>query len=375
MKKKKHNINKYILIVFILLIFCLIFLIACLTINKEPTITYEYYINNIESDIPSGTMNSYECDSDVTLEYQNNKIIYSMINKNTKCKVYFTASAGEYIYDLGHSNKKGMEVDILDNVRFVGENPNNYIYYNCTDYNNPSKDTCNLYRIIGSISSYIDGNQYYNLKIMSSNKLNIEGLDAFNWNNIIDENNYTFGYTSLYNLLNNGIYNSLDSYSYTDSSNNTYKFNLKNIGLKNDMTRNMIESSLWHIPDEDDIFTPLMAFYPSEMDGISYNYNIGLINISDYALSKENTCYNVSLIRYFSTCSGSSWINISDNGIWTINSSVNKHGYAYTVFNDSETDLGSPTNYGDVYPTIYLKNDVKIIDGDGSINNPYQIIE
>lgn len=39
--------------------------------------------------------------------------------------------------------------DIGGNIRYYGKNPNNYIYFNCSDYSNQTSSTCELWRIIG----------------------------------------------------------------------------------------------------------------------------------------------------------------------------------------------------------------------------------
>ena len=36
-----------------------------------------------------------------------------------------------------------------NNIRYIGANPNNYVYFNCSDYNNQSDSTCEKWRIIG----------------------------------------------------------------------------------------------------------------------------------------------------------------------------------------------------------------------------------
>ena len=39
--------------------------------------------------------------------------------------------------------------DVGDNIRYYGASPNNYIYFNCSDYSNQSSSTCETWRIIG----------------------------------------------------------------------------------------------------------------------------------------------------------------------------------------------------------------------------------
>lgn len=50
-----------------------------------------------------------------------------------------------YNYDTTNS----LMQDVGGNLRYYGANPNNYIYFNCSDYNNQSSSTCETWRIIG----------------------------------------------------------------------------------------------------------------------------------------------------------------------------------------------------------------------------------
>ena len=36
-----------------------------------------------------------------------------------------------------------------NNIRYIGKDPNNYVYFNCSDYSNQSDSTCEKWRIIG----------------------------------------------------------------------------------------------------------------------------------------------------------------------------------------------------------------------------------
>ena len=46
-------------------------------------------------------------------------------------------------------DRKGGDVDNNGNIRYVGSNPNNYIYFNCSNYSNQSSSTCEKWRIVG----------------------------------------------------------------------------------------------------------------------------------------------------------------------------------------------------------------------------------
>ena len=45
-----------------------------------------------------------------------------------------------------------------NNIRYIGANPNNYVYFNCSDYSNQSDSTCEKWRIIGVFKNITDSN-------------------------------------------------------------------------------------------------------------------------------------------------------------------------------------------------------------------------
>ena len=85
----------------------------------------------------------------------------------------------------------GITTNLNDgNIRYVGESPNNYLYFNCSNYNTPDKDTCEIWRIIGTYNNMI--------KIVSTNSIGNMSWnenESNNWNN-----------SSLNNYLNNSYY-------------------------------------------------------------------------------------------------------------------------------------------------------------------------
>lgn len=85
----------------------------------------------------------------------------------------------------------GITTNLNDgNIRYVGESPNNYLYFNCSNYNTPDKDTCEIWRIIGTYNNMI--------KIVSTNSIGNMSWnenESNNWNN-----------SSLNKYLNNSYY-------------------------------------------------------------------------------------------------------------------------------------------------------------------------
>lgn len=81
-------------------------------------------------------------DEPYTVSILSEKII-NLYNASTKNPV--TNDSITYQYDTADS----LMQDIGGNIRYYGKNPNNYIYFNCSDYSNQTSSTCELWRIIG----------------------------------------------------------------------------------------------------------------------------------------------------------------------------------------------------------------------------------
>ena len=61
----------------------------------------------------------------------------------------------DVITNLVTTNPDELYTDDNDNIRYYGVEPTNYVYYNCTDINNQTSDTCELWRIMGIIDGKV----------------------------------------------------------------------------------------------------------------------------------------------------------------------------------------------------------------------------
>ena len=97
---------------------------------------------------------------------------------------------------------------------------------------------------------------------------------------------------------------------------------------------------------------------------------------SDYGYSVlSSNCARTTKLGSYSTsaCGGSSWLK-NETIEWTIthrtSSSSNSFYLYYTAsLNSSNPIIGNATR-----PVLYLKSNVKVYAGDGSITKPYQIM-
>ena len=270
------------------------------------------------------------------------------------------------------------------NIRYYGANPNNYIYFNCSDYSNQTSSTCETWRIIGVFNDKI--------KIMRGSQI---GTLAWDQDKNVDsslttyDNNWTTA--SLMTLLNNQYYDgdtsgTITYYSGSDGSTST-TINMSNVGIKNDETREMIVDTTWNLGGwfSAMIYTFVMNGHENSTTVYSGNSSvwtgkIALAYPSDYGYAVDFTKCNKTLYNYnASACTSNNWMYnivtnnggtagwlltpISNDGVSAWN--VNTQGYLRDLY---KTYLAES-----VTPALFLHSNVIYNGGDGSSTNPYQL--
>ena len=87
------------------------------------------------------------CDNNATGSWDKDSwgIVLTNLTKRTKCNVYFKKqpSLTEVITTaLSNSPSMFASDDADNNVRYIGADPSNYVYFNCSDYTNPAYNRC-----------------------------------------------------------------------------------------------------------------------------------------------------------------------------------------------------------------------------------------
>ena len=197
-----------------------------------------------ETQVPSkndAMVSNYSIDAGKTHTYTLTiKFLNKDENQNDNMNVSFTTKIGinesvEYvepiifsqnITELAATDTTNFATDDKDNnIRYIGANPNNYVYFNCSDYSNQSDSTCEKWRIIGVFKNMTkeDGSKENLVKVIRDDSL---GDIAWDSN---DANDWSTA--SLQTTLNGEYYDG----TYTTGA------------LKNDTTRNAIESVVWNL--------------------------------------------------------------------------------------------------------------------------------
>ena len=289
------------------------------------------------------------------------------------------------------NDRLGGTTENLDggNIRYYGASPNNYIYFNCSDYSNQTSDTCELWRIIG----VFDGK----VKIIRN-----ESIGDFSWDNKNTstgaENDYgknDWTTARLMKLLNPGYesesiggslyYDSGNGSCYSGLNNATKTCDFTSTGIKNDITRNMIAEVTWNLGGWND-----SSVYSDQIYGYERGINVytgrpttwtGKIALpypSDYGYATDFTKCSQNLYNYDSStdsyaCRTNDWLyNSANQWVLTPNSSYS-HG-AWLVYSTGNVFNGRLVYYANgVRPVLYLASELSLSGGVGSSADPYRL--
>jgi hypothetical protein len=255
----------------------------------------------------------------------------------------------EYITTLSETDTENLITDDTDdaNVRYIGKSPNNFV---CFDENCIS----GRWRVIGIMNNMTtsDGETKSLVKVIRSTSTGYTRVDKKSKNN--------WESTSLSSDLNGDWYTA----------------NLADYD-------NLIESVVWKLGGYSSTSITAKQFYTYERGTKVYSGNstewtgkIGLMYPSDYGYATSggdigrSTClsYNLNSWKSYGDCYNNDFMPYS---AWMItpyssNSSVVFQSYYFLS--------GSNTyNNGNVYPTMYLNSNVRILSGRGTSENPWII--
>ena len=286
------------------------------------------------------------------------------------------------------------------NLHYYGQNPNNYIKFNCSSY---PETACELWRIIG----IVDGK----LKLMRN-----QDIGRYSWDTTLSANNgqgmNDWAQSALKNLLNPGASGASASNSlyYYSESGNCYSgvsgakssCDFTSTGLKEN-TRDLIEESVWKTGGYDNY-----SIYPNQM----LNYERGTIVVqnptdgyerhatwtgkvaipypSEYGYATDLSKCNKTLVNYSSSdnsyaCRGNNWMWYILTKATTASSDGEYFSAFITPFTSTQYYeyglnknglVGSMTNSTllSVVPTLYLKENIDIDTSHaGSSTDPYTL--
>lgn len=225
---------------------------------------------------------------------------------------------------------KNIIKDPFGNIRYVGDNPANYIMYNNE-----------LWRIVGVFNVIrTNDREEYRLKLVRNESIistPFRITDNFEWHSNCGKILYDYVYGGVSNISSNLSENALNYIDYT-----YYNFG----GLKE--TDNYNASDYY---DNEISATDNFGRSPKE------RLMSGMLSISDYYYASNDR-------------TASNWLN-NGTDYWLINNNSGDINKSYFVSTDGEVETSLSTETHNIRPVIYLKSTAVFSGGNGLIENPY----
>lgn len=281
------------------------------------------------------------------------------------------------------SHEATEQTDALVDYRYIGDSPNNYVYFNCISSEYPT--TCETWRIIG-IFSVERLNPEDETQTITEQRIKLVKGESFASTMAWDTNSQNIWETaSLQTFLNDNYYNRTGEAA-------TY-------GLR-ESSRNMIDDAKFYLGATDTTSRTAEQLYTiergntlckacgSDTTKLNWTGKVALMYPSDqylvYGNGVNSNCYNTPADSSYcnSTNAKTGWLynsnNLKDktsiNNTWLLSPSSyatnyasysNSNGYFYSNY----VVYNATTNA--VRPVVYLKADIKLVDGTGTLEEPY----
>ena len=310
-------------------------------------------------------------------------LITNLYNDATKTPV--TNNSITYQYDTKNSLMK----DNAGNIRHYGASPNNYIYFNCSDYSNQSSSTCETWRIIGVFEGKV--------KLIRGSQIGTYAWDNKNTSTGAEtaygKNDWTEA--RLMKLLNPGYesettggslyYNAKSGNCYAWQNNATKTCNFTSTGIKNDITRNLISNTTYYLGGYNSTEVYSNEIYEKERGGAVYTGRpttwtgkIALAYPSDYGYAADFSKCSQTLYDYnTATCTANNWMKsiVAPNYGWLLTPNSGLADITWHVYSSGFVDYSGyyAFNANGVTPVLYLDPSVDIKSGTGSSSAPYQL--
>ena len=307
--------------------------------------------------------------------------VTSVTSSNASCSLAFTSkSSPTYLNNYikgkvgttqGASSDKGQIVN-ENGYRYEGSDPYNYVLFNNE-----------LWRIIGVFDTTLaNGSTVQSLtKIIRSESIGGYAYNSANKNYWLN----TSGTRSSLNiLLNDYYYQGLDGTSnsacrfYSTSVTGNCDYRVTGI---NDNYRSMVENVTWNLGGMSSM-SDVNTVYTNERGTTTYSGNattstgyVGLMYPSDYGYSVlASSCGRTTNldIYYNNSCAGKAWL-LKYVFEWTLNPVSSSSNYIWVIDYYDIIEIQNANNGFSTRPVLYLKSNVYIVSGNGSINDPYII--
>ena len=309
-------------------------------------------------------------------------LISNLYNNASKTPV--TNNSITYQYDTKNSLMK----DTAGNIRYYGASPNNYIYFNCSDYSNQSSSTCETWRIIGVFNNKV--------KLIRGSQIGTYAWDNKNKSTGAETDNGKNDWTEarLMKLLNPGYesettggslyYNSGSGNCYAEQNNATKACDFTSTGIK-DKTRGLISEETYSLLGWNTSIVYANEIYEYERSAgevysgrpTEWTGKIALAYPSDYGYAADLSKCGQNLFNYNNnTCTSNNWMKtiIAPNYGWLLTTHSDYAYDAWVVLSSGSVGGGIYAYYSSgVAPVLYLDSELAVKAGTGSSSAPYQL--
>ena len=277
-----------------------------------------------------GVQNYYTCfdNSECRELYQIKEISKEIIDEKDNYSI------AKYDILVGYlSGKVGMR-KIGNDYAYFGDNPNNFIYYNCL--NDMDNRTCELWRIVGYI--YDDDKNGYLTKIIRNESIGTYQFDSID--NTIKDSSVMDYLNKEYKIYDNSYVKEV----------NIVQENILDLSSKLD------DRSILDFDDK---------------------AKVSIMSLSDYL--RASVCEKDIILEYDNECMRNNWLNKNyDIDEYTTSIKyVLKTDEEEEIINNIVYVVGDSINEGkitdeyNIRPVVYLKSNLLLIDGDGTKDSPY----
>ena len=352
-----------------------------LVISNKPKKTFKYNESTIALLVNGKVSNTFPskglyqvditCDNaDGIWDIDNWKLNIKNITGNVSCNVSFTSNP-KLLSNIVNTTSTSGEVSgngfiykpDENGVRYKGNNPNNYIWYNEELYRIIGKTpVCTAVNTDGTCSTWNNNGLVKIIRNDSIGGLSYDTSSSSTWVGSTIQKNLNECFLGQINSRNNTTCATY-CYSYYDSS---YK-----PVVKCDYTENGIASSgdyynmiyngvYWNIGVTGSTSTTGKTQYDKEKTSqTSTTLKIGLMYASDYGYAMNNGPKN-------------NWL-FTKGDEWTMTAGSSSDPVNVNFTGGLDSNLSACYGYA-VRPVLYLKSNVYVISGDGSEGNPYKIM-
>ena len=313
-------------------------------------------------------------------------------------KPTYGMKAVEYITNLLEYDGEGLKKDNTSdqNIRYYGSNPNNYVSFNNE-----------LWRIIGVFKDNVKlvrkdvlSNSSWDSSDSSINK----GSGVNQWGESTDGEGNEYLGAKLQIYLNKMYYGGDTTVICYRGRNNTTKVCQKdskgNFLTIDETSKSLIDNHIWNTGAvEYNTRTDTLAFYNAERGTIGKTCTSGdycndtivrttewtgyvaLPYVTDWAYASENSICETNMQTKDSSnnyiCKNNNWMHNTGNDsfTWYLSPAILSNHAIYVWGLDKTSGISTKleTVHFAFFPTIYLKNNVQVINGNGTSDNPYKL--